>query len=86
MKKLGTVSHLSKSRNLIVRMDELKPSDAFKKAPKINSVVLNKSVKSIGKINDIIGPVSQPYVIINVSRKITDSELLNYVNERVYIK
>ncbi|MFP4654481.1 MAG: H/ACA ribonucleoprotein complex subunit GAR1 [Methanohalobium sp.] len=86
MKKLGIVSHLSKNHNIIVRMDELKPTDAFKKAPKINSVVLNKAVKPVGKINDIIGPVSRPYVVIKVSNKITNSELQNYVNERVYIK
>ena len=83
MKRLGTVMQLSERRKLIVRGDEIK---SIKNLPRINSVVLNKAVKQIGKVNNIIGPVSHPYISVRIFNGISDSELRSYINERVYVQ
>lgn len=82
MKRLGTVMHLSERRKLIVRGDEI---GSIKDLPRINSVVVNKAVTQIGKVNNIIGPVSHPYISVKIFNGISDSELRSYINERVYV-
>ncbi len=83
MKRLGTVMHLSERRKLIVRGDEI---GSIKDLPRINSVVVNKAVTQIGKVNNIIGPVSHPYISVKIFNGISDSELRSYINERVYVQ
>ena len=83
MKRLGTVMHLSESRRLVVRGDEIK---SIKNLPRTNSVVVNKAVKQIGKVNNIIGPVSHPYISVKIFNGISDSELHSYIDERVYVQ
>jgi RNA-binding protein len=83
MKRLGTVMHLSERRKLIVRGNEI---GSIKDLPKINSVVVNKAVTQIGKVNNIIGPVSHPYISVKIFNGISDSELRSYISERVYVQ
>jgi len=86
MKRLGTVLHLSGQRKLIVRGDEIKSIGSVNNLPKINAVVVNKSVKQIGKVTSIIGPVTNPYISVKIFNGISDSELHSYINERVYVQ
>lgn len=83
MKRLGTVMQLSERRKLIVRGDEVQ---SIKDLPRINSVVLNKAVKQIGKVYNIIGPVNHPYISVKIFNGISDPELRSYINERVYVQ
>jgi RNA-binding protein len=83
MKRLGTVMHLSERRKLIVHGDEI---GSIKDLPRINSVVVNKAVTQIGKVNNIIGPVSHPYISVKIFNGISDSDLRSYINERVYVQ
>ncbi|MBN2488543.1 MAG: H/ACA RNA-protein complex protein Gar1 [Methanosarcinaceae archaeon] len=83
MKRLGTVMHLSERRKLIVRGDEI---GSIKDLPRINSVVVDKAVTQIGKVTNIIGPVSHPYISVKIFNGISDSELRSYINERVYVQ
>lgn len=86
MKRLGTVLNVSAPRDLIVRGDkpELSESNSVKKVPKLNSVVLNKSVKQIGKISGIIGPVAHPYIYVKLLKG-ADPKQHIYADERVYV-
>jgi RNA-binding protein len=55
LKRIGPVLHISPSRNIIIKTQNL---------PRIGETVVDENLKPIGKIFDIIGPVSSPYVTI----------------------
>ena len=63
---------LTPSKNLIVKAE---------KAPKIGAEVVDENLKIIGKIFDIIGPVSAPYAVV----KPTVREPAKLVNKSVYL-
>lgn len=60
MQKLGRVINLTPSRNLVVKSE---------KAPKIGSAVVDESLKTIGKVFDVIGPVTSPYAVVRPAVK-----------------
>ena len=62
--------HLSSSRNLILKAEAL---------PRIGAEVLDDSLKSIGTVFDIIGPVSSPYVVIKPGINTAPLSLINKV-------
>ncbi|WP_406657892.1 Gar1/Naf1 family protein [Methanolobus sp. ZRKC2] len=86
MKRLGKVLHISKQEEIIIRGDERKYSGSMKEMPKMNSFVLDKSIKRIGKVAGIFGPVDWPFFIIKPNKGFTDSDLQKLVNERVYVQ
>jgi RNA-binding protein len=86
MKRLGTVLHRSGSKNLIIRGDELKSSNASGNFPRLNSVVIDRALKRIGKVVSVFGPVNHPYFLVKGFKKIPDSEFRDLVNERVYVR
>jgi len=57
LRRLGKVTHLSKSRALIVKLDPPKFVRPGTKA-------CDSKLKNIGVVTDILGPVSGPYVSI----------------------
>ena len=60
MQKLGRVINLTPSQNLVVKTE---------KAPKIGSPVVDESLKTIGKVFDVIGPVTSPYAVVRPAVK-----------------
>jgi RNA-binding protein len=70
LQRLGKVLHVTPSQNIVVKTD---------KAPKIGSAVVDENLKVVGKIFDVIGPVSSPYVFvkstIKESEKLTSKQL-----------
>ena len=72
MLKLGRVRALTPSKNLIIKTE---------KAPQIGLEVVDESLKVVGKIFDIIGPVSSPYAVVKPSVK----EPAKLVNRPVYL-
>jgi rRNA processing protein Gar1 len=57
LRRLGKVLHFSKSRSLIVRCEQT----GF---VKIGTRTCDSKLKEIGKVHDLFGPVSSPYVAI----------------------
>jgi RNA-binding protein len=55
LQRLGRVLNVTPSQNIVVKTD---------KPPKIGSAVVDENLKIVGKIFDIIGPVSSPYVVV----------------------
>lgn len=55
LQRLGRVVHVSRSRNIIIKVDNI---------PKIGSKVVDENLKSVGKVLDIFGPVSSPYASV----------------------
>ena len=72
LQKLGRVRALTPSKNIIVKTE---------KAPKIGSEVVDENLKVVGKVFDIIGPVSAPYAVV----KPTISEPVKLMNKPVYL-
>ncbi|MCL4430378.1 MAG: Gar1/Naf1 family protein [Candidatus Bathyarchaeota archaeon] len=72
MQRLGRISNVSPSGNAIVKAEN---------PPKIGSEVADENLNVIGKVFDIIGPVSSPYAVIKPSVR----EPTKLVNKPVYL-
>jgi RNA-binding protein len=55
LQRLGKVLNVTPSQNLIIKTDN---------PPKLGTAVLDENLKVVGKVFDIIGPVSSPYAVI----------------------
>jgi RNA-binding protein len=55
---MGRVLHISPSRNIIAKIE---------KPPKIGETVVDENLRVVGKVFDIFGPVSSPYVAIRAT-------------------
>ena len=72
LQRLGRISNVTPSRNLIVKTEN---------PPKIGFEVVDENINVIGKVFDIIGPVSAPYAVIKPTVKESDK----LVNKPVYL-
>jgi RNA-binding protein len=55
LQRLGRVLHISPCRNIIIKIENI---------PRIGETVVDENLKTVGKIFDLFGPVSSPYVAI----------------------
>ena len=55
MQRLGLILHISPSKNMIIKVEKI---------PKIGETVVDENLKPVGRVFDLIGPVSSPYVLI----------------------
>ena len=81
MKRLGSILHTIDNL-LIIRAD--KTLDTGVLSP--DSAVFTRKMKNIGRIKEIFGPVSSPYISIRISKNVSGSELMDMRNERLYLK
>lgn len=72
MQRLGRMLHVTPSKNVIIKIN---------KPPKIGSSVVDEKLRIIGKIFDIIGPISSPYAIVKPAIK--EPETL--ANKQLYL-
>jgi RNA-binding protein len=72
LQRLGKVLSVTPSKNIVVRID---------KPPKMGVAVIDENLNTVGRIFDIIGPVSSPYAVIKPSTK--DPE--NLVSKQLYV-
>ena len=68
------------------RGDKIKPENVSGSLPKLNSIVVDKSLNRIGTIVNVFGPVNHPYFLVKGFKRTPDSEIRALVNERVYIR
>ena len=71
IKKLGSILHLTDLGNIIIKNPP--------KLPKIGADVVNEKMVHIGKVHDIFGPVTAPYVSIRVKSQFKDQITTNDV-------
>ena len=79
MRAIGTLSHETKSGNLVIRGDAVQTPNI----PSIYSYAQTKKMR-VGKINDIIGPVSRPYIIIKPDRKLKKSDIPSLSDKTIF--
>ena len=72
MQRLGKVSNVTPSRNIVVKTEN---------PPKIGFEVVDENLNVVGNVFDIIGPVSAPYAVIKSS--VREPEKL--LNKPVYL-
>jgi RNA-binding protein len=72
LQRLGRILNVTPSQNIIVKTD---------KTPKIGSTVIDENLKDIGKVFDIIGPVSSPYAVV----KPTVKEAEKLISKQLYL-
>ncbi len=72
LQRLGRITNVSPSGNAIVKAEN---------PPKIGSEVVDENLNVVGKVFDIIGPVSAPYAVIKPIIK----EPNKLVNKPVYL-
>ena len=58
MLRLGRVLHVTPSQNLVVKTE---------KVPRTGSSVVDENLKTVGKVFDVIGPVTSPYAVVRPS-------------------
>jgi len=72
LQRLGRVLHISPSRNIIIKTEKI---------PDIGETIVDENLKPVGKVFDIIGPVSSPYATAKPA--IREPEKL--VNKTLYV-
>jgi RNA-binding protein len=72
LQRLGKVLNVTPSRNVIVQTDKM---------PKLGVDIIDENLKVVGKVFDIIGPVSAPYVVVKAAVR----EPSKLVNKPVYL-
>ena len=77
MQRLGRVLNVTPSQNVVVKTD---------KPPKIGLTVVDENLKVVGKIFDIIGPVSAPYAVVKPAikepEKLTNKQLYMILSKK----
>jgi RNA-binding protein len=70
LQRLGRVLDVTPSQNIVVKTE---------KTPQIGSAVVDENLKVVGKVFDIIGPVSAPYAVVKPAikepEKLTNKQL-----------
>ncbi len=72
LQRLGKVLHVTPSQNVVIKISN---------PPKIGSAVVDEKLRTIGKIFDVIGPVSSPYAVVKPAIK--EPETL--ANKQLYL-
>jgi len=75
LKRLGIAQHRFGGL-LIVR--------AGKQIPAIGSIVVTNTMKRIGTVRELFGPVSHPYISVKIYKNIADSEVNELGNKKLY--
>ncbi len=60
LKRIGKILHLTKSGNVVIEAEEI---------PEINETVYLKDKTEIGRVVEVFGPVSSPYVLVKYNGK-----------------
>ncbi len=72
LQRLGRISNVSPSGNAIVKAEN---------PPKIGSEVVDENLNVVGRVFDVIGPVSSPYAVVKPSIR----EPAKLLNKPVYL-
>mgnify|MGYP001626148567 FL=1 len=60
LKKIGIIMHLTKSNNIVIKAEEI---------PEINDTVYLKNKSEIGRVVEVFGSVSSPFVLVKYNGK-----------------
>jgi RNA-binding protein len=72
LQRLGRVVNVTPSQNVLIKTE---------KTPRIGSSVVDETLQTVGKVFDIIGPVTSPYAVVKPTLK----EPGRLVNKQLYL-
>jgi RNA-binding protein len=72
LQRLGRVVNVTPSQNVVIKTE---------KTPRIGASVVDETLQTVGKVFDIIGPVTSPYAVV----KPTVREPMRLVNKQLYL-
>jgi len=72
LQRLGKALNVTPSQNVVVKID---------KTPQIGATVIDEKLNVVGKVFDIIGPVSAPYAVVKPAVK----EPAKLTNKQLYL-
>ena len=78
LRRLGTALHIV-DHKLIAR------GEGIKIERMLNSIVLTKEKRKIGKVYDVFGPVNRPYLSIKVFEGVKEEELEELANKKIFV-
>lgn len=78
MRRLGTVLHIV-DHKLIAR------GEGIKIGRMLNSIVLTKGKRKIGRVYDVFGPVNRPYIGIKAFEGVKEKELKELANKKIFV-
>ena len=77
LQRLGKALNVTPSQNVVVKIN---------KTPPIGSRVIDEKMKVVGKVFDIIGPVSSPYAVVKTTikdpAKLTNKQLYRILSKK----
>jgi len=81
LRRLGKVLHLSKSGNLIVRVEKSNMNP-----PRVGTEVYDTKLEKIGIVNNVLGPVGAPYLSLtpgsNIASEKTEGRIVYLLEKR----
>lgn len=75
MQRVGTVVRTAQGKAIARSPNEATPA--------LGAIVVDESLDRVGRVVDVFGPVSQPYVLIDPS---DTSRVTALLNQRVYVQ
>ncbi|MFP3214045.1 MAG: Gar1/Naf1 family protein [Nitrososphaeria archaeon] len=60
LKKIGVVSHLTKNNNIVIKAEDI---------PEVNETVYLKNKSELGRVIEVFGPVSSPFILVKYNGK-----------------
>lgn len=77
MQRIGRVLHVSTTRNIILKAENL---------PRIGDEVVGTDLKPVGTVSDIFGPISSPYISVKTnlegSQRLVGQILYNFPSSK----
>lgn len=74
MRRIGTVVRTAGGVAVVRSPDESHPD--------VGATVLDDALATVGRVVDVMGPVSRPYLVVSP----TDSSPAELLNERLYVR
>jgi RNA-binding protein len=72
LQRLGRVVNVTPSQSMVIKTE---------KPPRIGSSVVDETLQTVGKVFDVIGPVTSPYAVVKPTLK----EPRRLINKQLYL-
>ncbi len=75
MKPIGKVTRIMKNGSILLQSSA---------CPSLHSTVVTRDSKTVGRVRDVFGPASKPYILVNPVRNLSPKDLSALKNSTLY--